>query len=231
MDAMRRAMIAQGKVDPDEVIAQAATIKLDEPELVAEPELEPEVEQLPIEEQSYLWPVYRPTTEIIAAAIARQEHGDAVDPNGMENIAAREIRAEGFIAEELFAEWLKDEGARFERDGGPNAAPDFVVAGTSVGIRITAVKTSSLTPSSLIYLFERHAHGGATERFFVGSDRRTGLFHMLGGISRERFVQIARLHRSGEQVCRGFTAHHDLRATTVAALEAPSRWLTRLGCG
>lgn len=53
-DTMARAMRAQGKVDPDEVFAEAEQLDLGVP---AEPEHDPEQEALPIEgeERGYAW--------------------------------------------------------------------------------------------------------------------------------------------------------------------------------
>lgn len=169
-------------------------------------------------------PVYVPTYAMLQRALTKQALGDAVDPNGMDPSASRQVRAEGHVAEEVFAMWLQDMGQSYVWDGGPNGRPDFVLDGVPVGVRITAVSSGGFRDEHHVYVFERHLRG-APQRFFVGVDRGAGAYHVLGGIDMHAFVRVARKVPKGKDVCAGFTAQHDLRVALVGDLVLPGPWL------
>lgn len=188
-------------------------------------------EYRPVQEREYQTPVgwdsLRPTGGEIEAARSRRIHGDAVDPNGMENTASGLVRAEGHIAEAIFSRWLTGRHVEHEWDGGPNPNPDFVVGGVAVGVRITARRSGRFRYRDLIYIFDRHIRG-APERFFIGVHRGEGRYYILGGIRMDSFVAAARPVPRGGLMCPGFTAQHDLHVATIGDLEAPDEWLRRV---
>lgn len=173
------------------------------------------------------WPSHVPSAQVIAMAKARQEAGDRIDPNGMKNIGSPEERLQGHAAEAVLAWWLDTQAANYEWDGGPNYKPDFIIYGHSVGVRITAVKSSSLTRRSLIYIFDRHYHG-VEDRFFLGVDRSSGRYYLLGGTTLAAFRETAWLCDVGEEVCRGFIARHKMWVNRVSLLEPPDSWLVSM---
>jgi hypothetical protein len=160
-------------------------------------------------------------------ARSRQEMGDRIDPNGMKNIGTPEERLQGHAAEAVLASWLDERGVPYEWDGGPNYRPDFVIGGFPVGVRITAAKSSKLSMGSLIYIFDRHYHG-PEDRFFVGVDRASGRYYLLGGTTLTAFRETAWVRDVGEEVCRGFIARHKMWVNRVSLLELPGLWLASM---
>lgn len=166
-----------------------------------------------------------------AATIERAKaERSARDATGVPNRGpGTEKRWVGTLAELGVAAWLRRAGADFEHHGGIDSLPDFHVAGRGVGLKCRTA-TQEFRPSFVVNVFDhdiKHREQDG-EFFFTAFVESSNTLLLLGGMSREEFVQRAFYVAEGELINpyrRAATSTWSIRADR---LESPADWLARV---
>ena len=87
-------------------------------------------------------------------------------------------------------EWIRDKAA---------GKPDFNVSSSTIDVK-TVKRSVEMKPSYTAQVTARHAKEEVDHYFFCVYEICTGIFWLLGGISKAKFLQKARYYGEGEYV-------------------------------
>lgn len=147
--------------------------------------------------------------------------------------AATDERWVGDLGEMVFNSWLKHEGIQcFEWVLNDAAGqPDFV---TALNVRIGVKTVKRKVPPRENYTAQitaRHAEEPIDQFFFMSYEIAKRQMWLLGGCSRERFLQESRHYNAGEWVHPSYQIRrgHEIYNMEIAKLVPPKAWIEAVG--
>jgi len=137
----------------------------------------------------------------------------------------------GDAGEILFSIWLKHHKVSpvkwiLEEAAGK---PDFIVLNSIVDVK-TVKRNFEMRPHYTAQVTASHANKEVHHFFFCVYERPTGLFWLLGGITKANFLQKAGYYGQGEYVHANYQIRegHEIYNIEVAHLTPPEEWLASL---
>lgn len=145
-----------------------------------------------------------------------------------------DVRWLGMVGKLLLARWLTDRRVRFDwiHKTGYNM-PDLQIHGEP-GMATVTVKTvkrqGRIDPAYTAGLSARHAREEVSHFFFCSYDVPADAIWLLGGITKEGFLEGARYYAAGEEVHKSYTIRegHEIYNIPIGQLLPPVAWLTSL---
>jgi hypothetical protein len=181
----------------------------------------------------YPGPLGLPTTTPPASAIAVAREkwrrmDAATGPDIFDPVTTSDWRWCGALFEAAFAAWLREQRIPYDRHGGVDRLPDFVVAGISVAAKVRALRWERV---------QRQGVDLAAVRFFwplaqsVPSTVVWGIYDpdstevSVAGFSDKATVLGGVVVRKGDEIVPGVEALADNLAVRFDSLRSPIAWL------
>lgn len=175
----------------------------------------------------YPGPLGLPTTTPPPAAIRvareRWKRMDAVTgPDIFEPTTDR--RWTGPLFEAAFAAWLRSQRIPYERNGGVDRLPDFVVAGISVAAKVRSLRWSTVADPASIRFYWPLAQSVPSIVAWGAYDPDTTEVAVVG-ISERAAVMNGTVVRKGDEIVPGVEARADNLSVWLDSLRNPLAWL------
>jgi len=134
----------------------------------------------------------------------------------------------GDLGEGIFDYFLSAEKIPHEWQNELEAAgkPDFFVAGYRVGVK-TVKRSGPILSGYTAQISTRHVEEPVEFFFFLSYEYPKKRMWLLGGCSKEFFLQHARSYKAGEQVHEFYTVRpgHAIHNIEIAQLTVPRLWI------
>lgn len=134
----------------------------------------------------------------------------------------------GELGEIAFRSWLNHRGYRDYQWILDDAAgkPDFILGrDVSVGVKTVKRKVAP-RPDYTMQITAQHAHEPVQQFFFLTYEFQRRVMWLLGGISRDLFLQNARFYADGEWVHPNYQVRgHDIYNADMGHFTPPDQWL------